>query len=169
MSGQHSPLRISAGFIIHQSIGYVRDFDFNLAHAHIPPDLDLHQLSGLAKVTRTPQGLLVQVQVQASYGAECVRCLTSIIQPIKTEFAELYAFTRRAATESGLILPEDGIIDLEPLVREYILLASPIGPLCRPDCKGLCPVCGENRNDTDCGHEPDVGDPRLSQLKDLLK
>jgi uncharacterized protein len=71
-------------------------------------------------------------------------------------------------TESGLLAPEDGQIDLEPLLREYALLEIPISPLHSPDCKGLCPVCGENLNKTDCGHRPEPDSP-FAVLKDLLK
>ena len=71
-------------------------------------------------------------------------------------------------TESGLLVPEDGQIDLEPLLREYALLEFPISPVCKPDCKGLCPVCGENLNRTDCGHRPETDSP-FAVLKDLLK
>ena len=55
--------------------------------------------------------------------------------------------------ESGLILPEDGHIDLEPLIREYLTLEIPIQPLCKPDCKGLCVECGENLNERLCEHQ----------------
>jgi len=66
-------------------------------------------------------------------------------------------------------LPEDGHIDLSPLVREYMLLDIPIKPLCSTDCKGLCPVCGENLNETQCGHTTESIDPRLAVLKSLLE
>jgi uncharacterized protein len=125
-------------------------------------------LTGLARITRAAQGLLVQVKIQASMQAECVRCLGNFSQPLEIDFTELYAFTSNSVTESGLIFPENGKIDLAPIVREEMLLAIPISPLCRPDCKGLCPVCGENLNETTCNHEDEAIDPRLSALRSLL-
>jgi uncharacterized protein len=71
-------------------------------------------------------------------------------------------------TESGLLVPDEGQINLEPLMREYALLEFPISPVCKPDCKGLCPVCGENLNQTDCVHRPEPESP-FSALKVLLK
>jgi uncharacterized protein len=163
-----SPLRLNVGFVVHQTIGSSRDFQVETDKIHLYPDLDLADLSGTARVTRTPQGLLVQVKMHATVLSECVRCLNAFQQPLEIEFTELYAFSLRSVTDSGLLLPEDGHIDLTPLVREYMLLEMPISPLCKPDCKGLCPVCGENLNESNCDHETDGGDPRLSILKSLL-
>jgi uncharacterized protein len=95
--------------------------------------------------------------------------LSPFPQPLEIDFTELYAFSQRFATESELILPEDGHIDLEPLVREYMLLEIPISPLCKPDCKGLCPICGGNLNEEICNHDSDAIDLRLASLKSLLK
>ncbi len=149
---QH-PLRLNVGFIIGQSIGSSRDFHFEFSDIHLQPDLDLSHFVGVARIGRTPQGLLVQAKFEANQTSECVRCLTEFEQPLKIEFNELFAFSPRTASESGLILPESGNIDLEPLVREYMLLETPMRPLCRPDCKGLCPVCGEDLNQNICEHQ----------------
>ena len=168
MSDPHSPLRLNVGFIVAQSAGFSRDFPFDLPQINIPPDLHLSSLAGMVRSTRTPQGILLQVEIQSKIDLECVRCLSEFQQMLKTSFTELYAFSQRYVTDSGLIMPETGIIDLEPLLREYILLEIPISPLCRSDCKGLCPICGNNLNETTCQHEDDAGDPRLASLKSLL-
>jgi uncharacterized protein len=65
----------------------------------------------------------------------------------------MYAFSPRSVAENGLILAEDANIDLEPIVREYLLVEVPINPLCRPDCKGLCTICGADLNETTCEHQ----------------
>jgi uncharacterized protein len=62
---------------------------------------------------------------------------------------------------------DDQTIDLEPLLREQIILAVPYAPLCKGDCKGLCPVCGADLNTTSCACDRDVVDPRLAALKDI--
>lgn len=61
------------------------------------------------------------------------------------------------------------VIDLDPLVREQILLALPPYPVCREDCKGLCPVCGQNRNEKACGCDTHVPDPRWAGLEKFRK
>jgi uncharacterized protein len=160
LSNSLSPLRLNVGFFLNQNIGYSRGFPFDVPKIHLPPDLDLTDLTGTARITRTPQGLLVQVKVHAVFRTECGRCLTSFNQPLDSEFTELYAFSSKFGSTSDLIFPEDGHIDLEPLVREYLFLAIPITPLCKPDCKGLCLVCGENLNESPHSHDTKEGDYR---------
>lgn len=169
MSQPNNIFRLNVGFLVNQSVGYSRDFLFESPHVHLSPDLDLNGLSGYARITRTAQGLLVQVKMRATLLSECVRCLKDFPLPLSNDFTELYAFSRNALTDSDLLLPEDAHIDLGPLVREYMLLDIPISPLCSPDCKGLCPICGENLNDTTCNHDDDAIDPRLAVLKALLE
>jgi len=168
VSDLHSPLRLNVGFVVAQSAGFSRDFPFDLPQINVPPDLHLNSLTGVVRATRTPQGILLQGDFQALIDLECVRCLTDFQQLLKIDFTELYAFSQRYVTDSGLLMPETGVIDLTPVLREYLLLEIPISSLCRPDCKGLCPICGNGLNESMCHHEEDSGDPRLASLKSLL-
>ena len=163
-----NPLRLNVGFIIHETIGYFRDFEFELPELNLQDELQLTDVGGTVRVTRTAQGLLVQVKMHGVTAGECSRCLTDIQQPLQVDFTELYAFNPDQQTESGLMVPETGKIDLAPLIRDEFLLAIPLNSLCKPDCKGLCPVCGENLNEKDCGHSQLPIDPRLEELKKLL-
>jgi len=164
----HDVLRLNVGFIIHQTVGYSRDFPFEIPSLQLPPDLLLNDFAGNVRVTRTAQGLLVQAKLQATIAAECVRCLTEFQQLLEVDFSDLYAFTQASMTESGLLLPEAGKLDLAPIVRDEMLLAVPISPLCRTTCKGLCPVCGENLNETTCQHEEEDRESDLGELRSLI-
>lgn len=164
-----NPFRLNVGFIVAQSVGYNREFVFDETRVFIPPDLELFDVQGVVEVTRTSQGLLVEARLEGALTAECARCLNDFRQELAIDFTELYAFTAKSLTESNLLVPENGQIDLAPLVREEFLLAVPIRPLCQADCKGLCPICGENRNEVECNHEDEAGDPRMQVLKSLLK
>jgi uncharacterized protein len=168
MNQSRQSLRLNVGFLIHQSVGSSRDFYFELPTIFIEPDLQLQDLAGVAKISRTPQGLLAQVKLRATIEADCARCLTNSEQQLNTEFTELYAFSMRSTSESELILPEDGYIDLGPLAREYLVLEIPINPLCQPDCLGICAFCGEPQSDHTHFHEVDSMDPRMAVLKTLL-
>jgi len=163
-----NPFRLNVGFIAHEQVGYSREFLFEIP-ALVLEDLPLHDLVGHITVSRTPQGLLFQAHLEATTPAECVRCLEPFEQKLVADFTELYAFSPKNAGESGLLYPESGQIDVAPLVREYMWLDFPIKPLCAEDCKGLCPVCGANRNVEDCGHTVEHIDPRLEILKTLLE
>jgi len=163
-----NPFRLNVGFIAHEQVGYSRDFLFDLPALRLD-DLPLRHIHGRVTVTRTTQGLLIQTHMEATTPAECVRCLEAFEQPLQTDFTELYAFSRKNMGESGLLYPESGRIDLAPLLREYLWLAFPIKPLCSSECKGLCPVCGANRNVETCGHTTEQIDPRLEILKTLLE
>jgi uncharacterized protein len=146
------PLKINAGFLLNQPIGTSRDIHFDYPQITLKPDLKLADFSGVARIGRTPQGILVHGNFQGVAPTECVRCLSGFEQPLQASFDELYAFDHRSVTESGLILPEDANIDLEPLVRDYLLIETPISPICKSDCKGLCPVCGQNLNEETAEH-----------------
>jgi uncharacterized protein len=146
------PLRINVGFLFHVSIGTYRDIHFEYPKIKFDEDLEVEDFAGVVRLNRTPQGILIEGQFGGKTSVQCVRCLVDFLQPVKTDFEELFAFSQRSVTESELIIPEDGNIDLGPLVHDYLLIEVPICPLCRPDCKGLCEVCGEDLNQAVCEH-----------------
>ena len=105
MNQPRFPLKINVGFLLNQPIGTNRDIHFEYPEVTLKPDLKLTDFSGVARLGRTPQGILVTGQFQGRAPAECVRCLTEFEQPLHATFDELYAFDKRSVTESGLILP----------------------------------------------------------------
>jgi uncharacterized protein len=171
------PFRINVGFLIHQSIGVSHCFPFAFERIHIADDLNLTDFKGAATVSRTPQGLLVQGTFEGCNQMECGRCLKPFMHTLKWEMTELYAFNRRTATKEDLLLPDDGFIDLESFIVEDAQIALPINPICKPDCLGLCQICGADLNLGDCGHDDappenenaDLGTSPFSGLKDLLE
>jgi uncharacterized protein len=167
VTNSRRPLRLNVGFLVSGPIGTSRDFDFDFPHLRVSDDLALDSFKGVARVSRTPQGLLVQADFDGDTGLECVRCLSPFSQHLHFDFTELYAFNQKSMTDSGLLVPEDAQIDLEPLVRDYALLEIPISPLDSPECKGLCPVCGQNLNVGDCGHRAAVEESPFAMLRKL--
>lgn len=136
----------------------------------IADDLTVNALRGSISLTRTPQGLFAQGRLKGNIPLECVRCLVPVQQSVTSKFSELYHFPPEKAPADGLVIPEDMNLDFSPVVREDMLLSVPIHVLCKPDCKGLCPTCGQNWNDGACEHmntEPPV-DPRFAALRRLL-
>lgn len=169
MSTSENPFLLNVGFIIHETVGYSREFQFEEIHFAIPSDLELHDINGTIRIERTNRGLLAHIHMRATTPAECVRCLNTFQQSLEVTFTELFVFsTLSSTTESELIVPDNGIIDIAGLVREYMLLEDPIQPICKPDCKGLCTTCGSNLNEVDCKHDEPTIDPRLEKLKNFL-
>jgi uncharacterized protein len=121
-------------------------------------DLDLQSLAGGA--------ILASGTVTAEWSGECRRCLGPAAGRVTADVRELF---EPGSDEEETYALQGDEIDVEPLVRDAVLLELPLAPLCREACRGLCPVCGANRTDNDCGHERDDRDPRwaaLDQLKD---
>jgi len=105
----------------------------------------------------------------------CGRCLEAATVHLDSPVAVSYVEEDEAKTDDseeddGDILSfSGGVIDLGPEIHDEILLAVPIGPLCRPDCAGICPVCGGNRNlkPCDCEEQQRVANSKLSALKNI--
>ncbi len=168
MTNVRRPLRMNVGFIIHADVGYTHEFPVELDIFKAGEDLELQSFAGAASFGRTPQGLLLTANFSGETTLECVRCLKAFSQPLSWTMTELYAFNEKSVSESGLTVPEDAQIDIQPLVREYALLEVPIKPICKPGCKGLCPVCGYDLNLGDCGHRLQENESPFSVLNKLL-
>jgi uncharacterized protein len=117
------------------------------------------------------EGVLVSGTVHAIASGECVRCLDPVSTPLVVDLQELYAHPgheQPADDDDTEPLPgmEGDLIDLEPAVRDAVVLALPLRPLCREDCPGLCPTCGARlADDPEHGHEE--SDPRWEALRGL--
>ena len=168
MTNPRRPFRLNVGFIVHEEVGFSAEFPFEFDQLKLGDDLEVRAFEGLVEIGRTPQGLLVTGRFEGNTSLECARCLRAFDERLRWEMTELFAFNEKSITESGLIVPEDAQIDLAPLIREYALLEVPISPLHAPDCKGLCPVCGQDLNVRDCGHRPQEDESPFSSLKNLL-
>jgi uncharacterized protein len=146
--------------MLHQTVGYSRTFEFDHPSVQVGDDLDVSDLKGELRLTRTAQGLYAAGAMQAGVQAECVRCLTAFQQRLSIGFDDLFTYPPSQAIEPLLAIPENGLLDLGPLTREYMLLDFPLQPLCRPDCKGLCPECGVNWNESE--HKSAASAPHLA-------
>jgi uncharacterized protein len=161
-------LRLNVGFLLNKNVGYSRNFDFEEASLSLGEDLNLFDLHGSLRLTRTGQGVYVQGSLIASLDLECVRCLTDFPQQLEAGIDELFTYPPDKAADPQLAISENALLDLTPLMREIFLLDQPIQPVCREDCLGLCAECGENLNENYHDHQTVDIDPRLAVLKSLL-
>lgn len=113
--------------------------------------------------------VLMQAQVAYSLTMPCDRCSETVTRTFKPVFTHTLVRELSSDEDDGdLILVEDERLDVDGLLQEDILLDMPVKFLCREDCKGLCPTCGANRNEGDCGCDRREIDPRLAVLQELL-
>jgi uncharacterized protein len=130
----------------------------------VPPGAELDLRLRLEAVM---EGVLVSGTASAPLTGECGRCLDPVVSKIEVDLQELYAYPESDATEDEAGRLNGDFLDLEPALRDAVVLALPLTPLCREDCGGLCAVCGARRDDVDCGHEVAPVDPRWAALNDL--
>jgi len=129
------------------------------------------------ELVNTGSALVLSGTVDLDVRLRCSRCLEDfqarIEAPLEGEFRRTSAQPgederRRALEDEGVILYYGSEVDLSEPVRESLVLAMPMRPLCDPDCRGLCPRCGTNLNRQACGCDDEVPDPRLADLGRLL-
>jgi uncharacterized protein len=116
------------------------DMDREDIHAQEPLEVD-------AFATKADEELVVDVDIKAPLRMNCARCLEEFTSVLSAD--ALFTYT---------VEPTD-VVDITDDVRQEIMLAYPMVPVCGPGCKGLCPVCGQNRNRVDCGHQAHEAEP----------
>lgn len=149
-----------------------------------PADVELIDEEGMAfprpvhviiKLTREGNSFYVHGMVATTVILPCARCLGDAPTLVDGEFDAIFHWKQ---THSPFIKISDegdehqfggAHLDLSPLVREAVIMAVPIAPLCKPDCPGLCPRCGADLNKEKCTCEDSNIDPRWSELEKLRK
>ncbi len=113
---------------------------------------------------RVSEGIVVRGTISASWSSACSRCLQPVTGTASVHVDELF---EREPLEGETYRLDEETLDLEPLVRDALVLELPTVPLCTPECRGLCPHCGIDRNTGTCEcHEDDL-DPRWDALRAL--
>jgi uncharacterized protein len=131
-----------------------------------PLDLDLRLESVL-------EGVLVSGTAAAPVVGECGRCLESFDSTVEVDVQELFAYpasvTDLTSDDDEVSRLRGDLIDLEPVMRDAVVLALPTNPVCREDCPGLCPECGAHWDDLPGDHTHDQVDPRWAALQNLVQ
>ncbi len=142
--------------------------DLGLELISVPEGADLQLDLKLESVT---EGVLATATATGTVEGECGRCLRPISDSLDVKFQELYAYpdstTDSTAEEDEVGRIQGDLFDLEPELRDAVVLALPTNPLCRTDCPGLCSECGEPWDELPEGHTHQQVDPRWAALSNL--
>lgn len=120
------------------------------------------------------EGLLIAgISINAVIEAECARCLKSVSLEISGELMYLYYSHGAEGFDDSEYMPVEvdyfsKVLDVWPQIQESIYTLLPVKVLCRSDCKGLCPVCGQDLNEGTCSCHSEEIDPRLDALRNYV-
>lgn len=180
-------MQFNVAQFLKESPGASRRYDLLADVSFIEEEVKaVRPLSGSVEFMRSSGGILVTGQLETEVEVVCSRCLEPFLLPIKVKLEEEFRPTvdvvtgaKLKKTASGVsisdedkatLIDEHHVLDLSEVVRQDILLAIPMRPLCRPNCAGMCPHCGHNLNEGPCGCREEAIDPRwavLGRLKDI--
>ena len=187
METPNTDLVFNVAQLLKEPVGSTRKFDIGAPELRLSeqsdrPDseaLEARGVAGNVKITRLSKDLLVQGKVSADVRLECSRCLTAFSMPVEARLEENYQPTVDIETgrpvhretyeedDTAFSISPNHELDLTEPVRQALLVALPLKPLCRDDCAGLCPQCGADLNEGPCDCEPDTTDDRWAALREL--
>lgn len=168
-------IQYNVSTLLSEPIGSTREYEVD-SRVLIDDEPRHQRLVGRTTFLRTNRGVLVTAYLQGVQPERCSRCLRELDLPLRIAIEEEFVASVDAETGAGLPAPEDPevfridaqhTLDLEEAVRQYWAAALPMQPLCRPDCRGLCPSCGRDVNQGACSC-PLEEDRRWSALRQLV-
>jgi uncharacterized protein len=143
-------MQFNVSSLLKEHTGATREYDID---EDVRIDGAERRLAGHVRFDRTPDGILVRARLQGQMDAECARCLRPLTLPVAVEFDEEYVPIIDVVSGAKVEAPEakedayriDGrhVLDLREPIEQYWSMALPMAPLCREDCAGICPNCGE--------------------------
>ena len=170
-------MRYNVAQLLKASAGATRHYQFDEDVTGLDPLLvPIKRLQGEITMLRTGNGVLVTGRLAMVVEMTCSRCLEPLEVPLTIDLEEEFRPTVDVMTGRRLPMDEEDqalwidaqhILNLEEVIRQDLLLALPLHPLCREDCAGICPQCGQNLNEGPCACIIRDVDPRWSALLDL--
>lgn len=171
-------MQFNVAQLLGEPVGATRQYALDEDIAGLDPDLEPTQpLVGSVHFLRTAEGVLVQGTLTTQVRMSCARCTKEMLVDVAVELEEEFLSlvnprtglpTPISADSDAFLVDEQNILDLSEAVRQYVLLALPMQPLCQPDCAGLCARCGHDLNDGPCACPPEPPDERWAVLAQLL-
>ncbi len=177
-------IAVNVAQLLRTQVGTFRSHEFSETVPGLSEDVKTDSpIEGQVKLTRTPRGILADVEYRVEIEQECGRCLEPVRTDLVSELSEEYLATTNVATGQPLlgvtveadeqVISANHVLDLTDVIRQDIVVQQPLQPLCRDDCAGLCMNCGADLNVAPCAHqsehyvEPD--EAPIGRLGELLQ
>ncbi len=170
-------VRYNVSTLLKEPVGSTREHEVD-GHVLIDDaEPQWHRITGHTTLLRTKDAVLVTARLRGIQREGCSRCLRDIDVPVSLEIEEEFFAGTDGNAGAALPAPEDKdafridaqhVLDLDEAVRQSWATARPMQPLCRPDCRGLCPRCGQDLNQGTCSCPPDE-DERWNALRELAR
>jgi len=169
-------MRIDLGQVRQQPFSWQETVAVDAAGLGRDEVLALGPVAWQGRVTYAEPDFYLRARLDYEQTLACHRCLEPVVEPVSTEVELMLEVEggqpmggehELGEDDLGVVQVDGEIFDPAPLLREQLLLAVPMKPLCRDDCKGLCPHCGADRNEGTCGCKDDWVDPRWAALAKL--
>ena len=171
-------ISVNVAGLLHEAPGATRELRLRDHYTNLGPDLELAgPMDGVLRLQRTNRGILARGTVTAPLRRTCARCLEPYVEDATVSIDEEFLPSLDPSSgqplevddsEQVLRIDDHNEIDFASLLHDELSLTEPMHPLCRPDCPGLCSVCGAPLADGVHEHEDDEPDPRLAPLARLL-
>ena len=166
--------------LLQEPPGSTRDVRLRDHYVSLGPDVELAgPLDADVRLQRTNRGILVRGEVRAPIRRTCARCTEPFVEEVRAHVDEEFLPTLDPVTGAPLAIPsEDGEVQaidehhelaLDRVLHDELALTEPVFPLCRQNCPGLCPICGERFDTGAHDHDDAEIDPRLAGLAALLE
>ena len=164
-------MRLDVSQLLREPIGAHVDVELDLGFQCLSEDLSINAVKGQLALWRADKEVLVQGTLYVDIELECGRCLSPTPTTLQVELDERFRPVSLGIPKDEQVLPidSDNQLDLRPVLRDLVIISTPMHIVCRPDCVGMCPECGQNLNDGPCSCRSDDIDPRLIALKALIE
>ena len=159
-------MHLYVGKVLDRPVGTHFDVKFDLGFQDLGNDLSVEGIRGKLTFLRTDDGIVGYGALAVDIESECARCAELVRNAVEIELEECFSPAENISPgEQVSSMDVNGYINLRPILRDLVIVSTPMQILCTPDCKGLCPRCGIDLNQGQCDCELEDVDPRLAILK----
>jgi uncharacterized protein len=165
-------MQINVAQLLKEPVGAKRNYEID----GLAGENDENHVKGNVELIRTDRGILAEGRFTVDIKGSCSRCLTEVRKQIsfimEEEFfpaIDIVSGVHLKPPPDEFKISENHILDLHEAIRQYIIMATPTRLLCRQDCPGICPVCGQELARRDCGHANRPHDSRWDKLAQIEK